>query len=86
MDNLFVKEVIDGKLIEIERINIGIMLRVSVKCKDIPEHEKMAYMMCAVTKVNGEKLNPKEFLESNDFAVFNFISESFNAMTNNNLM
>jgi hypothetical protein len=85
MAELFIKEVINGNLIEIDRINIGIMLKVSLECKDVSEHEKIAYMMCAVTKVNGEKLNPKEFLESNDFAVFNFVSESFNAMTNNNI-
>lgn len=86
MDNLFVKEVINGKLVEIERINIGIMLRVSTACKNVSEHEKLAYMMCAVTKVNGENLGVKEFLESTDFELFNFISESFGAMTNNNLL
>jgi hypothetical protein len=86
MNNLFIKEVIGGKVVEIEQINIGIMLKVSINYKDVSEHEKLAYMMCAVTKVNGEKLNPKEFLESTDFELFNFISESFNAMTNNNLM
>jgi hypothetical protein len=85
MPDLFIKEVINGKLVEIERINIGIMLRVSLECKDVSEHEKMAYMMCAVTKVNGSILNPKEFLDSNDFELFNFISESFTAMTKNNI-
>ena len=85
MDNLFVKEVINGKIVDIHQINIGIMIQVSINSKDVSEHEKLAYMMCAVTKVNGEKLNPKEFLESTDFELFNFISESFNAITNNNI-
>lgn len=86
MDDLFIKEVIGGKLVEIQRINVGIMLRVGLESKDAPEHEKVAYMMCAVTKINGVKLNIKDFLESQDFELFNFISESFNAMTNNNIM
>jgi hypothetical protein len=85
MDNLFTKEVINGKLIEIDRINVGIMLRVGFQTMSVPEHEKMVYLMAAVTKINGKQMDVKEFLESNDFEVFNFISESFTAMTNNNI-
>lgn len=84
--DLFIKEVINGKLIEIERINVGIMLRVGCAIKDVPEYEKIAHLMCAVTKINGERINVKEFLDSDDYAVFNFILESFSAMTNNNIM
>lgn len=86
MDNLFIKEIIAGKAVEIERVTIGLMLKASLASKNLQEHEQLAYMMCAVTKVNGSYLNPREFLESTDIELFNFISESFNAMTNNNLI
>lgn len=85
MGDLFIKEVINGKLIEIERITVGKMLKVGMSNKDMPEHEKLANFMCSVTKVNGVQLSLKEFLDSDDMQVFNFISESFNAMTNNNI-
>lgn len=86
MDNLFIKEVINGKLVEIENITIGKMLQSSIASKNLKEHEQLAYMMCSVTKVNGSYLNPREFLESTDIGLFNFISETFNAMTNNNIL
>jgi hypothetical protein len=85
MDNLFIKQVIGGKVVEIENVTIGKMLKSSLASKNLPEHEQLAYMMCAVTKVNGSYLNPREFLESTDIELFNFISESFTAMTNNNI-
>lgn len=86
MDNLFIKQVIGGKVVEIENVTIGKMLKSSMASKNLQEHEQVAYMMCSVTKVNGSYLNPREFLESTDIELFNFISESFNAMTNNNIM
>lgn len=86
MDDLFIKQVVGGKVVEIENITIGKMLKSSLASKSLQEHEQVAYMMCAITKVNGSYLNPREFLESTDVELFNFISESFNAMTNNNIL
>lgn len=84
-DDLFIKEVVGGKLVEIERFTIGKLLK-TMAIPNVQEHEKLAYFMCSVTKVNGIPLDPKKFLESDDLQLFNFISESFNAMTNNNLL
>lgn len=85
MDNLFIKEVVNGNVVEIEQITIGKMLQSSLASKNLKEHEQLAYMMCSVTKVNGNYLSPVDFLNSTDISLFNFISESFNAMTNNNI-
>lgn len=86
MDNLFIKEVINGKVVEIERMTVGKMMKAAVEANGFPEHEKTVHLMCSVVKIDGIKLDSRKFLESDDFEVFNFISESFTAMTKNNLL
>ena len=86
MDNLFIKEVVGGKVVEISKITVRKMLLIGIQTRDFPEHEKLAYLMCSVVKVNGEDLKAKEFLESDDIQLYNFISESFNAMTSSNFV
>ena len=86
MENLFIKEVVGGKLVEISRMTVSKMLLIISQTKNLPEHEQLAHLMCSVTKVDGEKLNVKEFMESEDMQLFNFISESFNAMNATNFI
>lgn len=85
MDNLFIKEVINGKLVEIERVTVLVMLKVGLQTVKVPEEQKIVYLMCAITKVDGEYLKVDEPLQSTDLELFNFLSESLNAMTNNNI-
>ena len=80
MENLFIKEVVNGKLVEIRQLTIGDMLISGVKCRNMQEHERLAYLMCVVLTINGEKINYIEFLNSTDISLFNFVSEAFNRM------
>ncbi|MFO0090048.1 MAG: hypothetical protein ACK518_04530 [bacterium] len=58
-DNLFIKEVINGKVVEIERMTVGKMMKSAIESKDFPEHEKTIHLMCSVVKINGVKLNSR---------------------------
>lgn len=90
MDNLFVKEVINGKLVEMEQFNVLKLLQVTIKLnetlKESDGAERMLYLICSVLKIDGKRVGFDELANSTDFEVFDFISESFNAMTNNNLI
>lgn len=88
MENTFIKEVVNGKLIEIEQLTILKSLQISIKlsAKDIGAAERVLHIISSVLKIDGKRVTFEELSESTDFEVFNFISEAFNAMTNSNLI
>ena len=92
MRELFIKEVINGKLIEIEQANIFTTLQCSIELgkfqqtenRTMSDAERMLRMICYFLKIDGERISFEELSKSTDFKIFEFITESFNSMTNSN--
>lgn len=81
MENPYFKEVINGKLIEVKEVTVGIVIMAGLK--KLKEHENIAYVLSEITEINGVKPTMQEILDSTDFEVYNFISECLNVMTHN---
>lgn len=81
-DNIFIKEVISGKLITINRINFLDILKLGpIKCK---EEEKTLHLISSKVTIDNKKLTPTEVGEIEDFEIINFINESISQMTKTN--
>ena len=88
MENLFIKEIVNGKLIEIETYTVRHLFKIMTNknFSNLSDYEKIAYQICSVLKINNEKVEVEDFLNSTDFEVCNFVAEAFNAMTKHNLI
>ncbi|AIX11898.1 hypothetical protein [Flavobacterium phage FCOV-F14] len=82
MDNVFVKEVINGKLVVIRQLKVSDLLKIGIM-GITDESLKLTTIFSFVLTVNGEKLSPQDILNSEDISLFSFVSESVRRMTDN---
>lgn len=77
-DNVFIKEVVNGKMIVIERLKVRHIL--SVQKESIPEEFRFAYIAVQILTIDGQQITAEQILDFEDLEVFNFIAESIGAM------
>lgn len=81
MENPYFTEVVNGKLIQVKQMNVGLILKVGFM--KLKEHENIAYLISELSEVDNKKLTMQEVLDSTDIEVFNYISDCINLMSSN---
>lgn len=82
-DNVFIKEVVKGKMVCINRLTVGHVFR--AQGLGLEPHLIPAAVMASVTTIDNEQLTIDMLMEMDDFEIFNFISESITAMSKTKL-
>lgn len=79
MENPYFKEVINGKLVQVKQMTVGLILQAGFK--KLKEHENVAYLISELSEIDNEKLTMQQVLDSTDIEVFNYISECIDLMS-----
>ena len=79
MNNVFIKEVIDGELIEVSQITVRHIIAISVMPMDKPEN-KMINLLLALVKVNDNPLTEQTLLDWTNIKGYTFCQEAINRM------
>lgn len=82
MENVFIKEVVCGKMVVIRNLNVSDLIRIGLMNID-DDVLKVAHMMSCVTTIDGERLSPEDILKSENIQLYSFISEAVGRMTCN---
>lgn len=82
MDNVFVKEVINGKLVVIRQLKFSDILKIMMM-GITDDSLKLATIISCVLTIDGEKLSSQEILDSEDIALFSFVTEAVGRMNEN---